>query len=63
MREDVRKKLGIPCLSVVPTTARDAFRSRTSGIDVADIEAYSGHRRGARRFSTEAGMPKVLLDH
>jgi len=60
-REDVRKKLGIPCLGAVPrTAARDAFvedlKNPTSGVS----EAYSAIV-AALRFSTEAGMPKVLL--
>jgi capsular exopolysaccharide synthesis family protein len=60
-REDVRKKLGIPCLGAVPkTAARDAFvedlKNPTSGVS----EAYSAIV-AALRFSTEAGMPRVLL--
>ena len=60
-REDVRKKLGIPCLGAVPrTAARDAFvedlKNPTSGVS----EAYSAIV-AALRFSTDAGMPKVLL--
>lgn len=60
-REDIRKKLSLPCLGTVPkTAARDSFvedlRNPTSMVS----EAYSAIV-AALRFSTEAGMPKVLL--
>ncbi len=60
-REDVRKKLGLPCLGAVPRTpARDSFvedlRNPTSVVS----EAYSAIV-AALRFSTEAGTPKVLV--
>jgi capsular exopolysaccharide synthesis family protein len=60
-REDVRKKLGIPCLGAVPkTAARDAFVEDLKNPGSAVSEAYSAIV-AALRFSTEAGMPKVLL--
>ena len=60
-REDVRKKLGIPCLGAVPkTAARDAFVEDLKNPSSAISEAYSAIV-AALRFSTEAGMPRVLL--
>jgi capsular exopolysaccharide synthesis family protein len=60
-REDVRKKLGIPCLGAVPkTAARDAFVEDLKNPTSAVSEAYSAIV-AALRFSTESGMPKVLL--
>jgi capsular exopolysaccharide synthesis family protein len=60
-RDDVRKKLGIPCLGAVPkTAARDAFVEDLKNPSSAISEAYSAIV-AALRFSTEAGMPKVLL--
>ena len=60
-REDVRKKLGIACLGAVPkTAARDAFVEDLKNPTSAVSEAYSAIV-AALRFSTEAGMPKVLL--
>jgi capsular exopolysaccharide synthesis family protein len=60
-REDVRKKLSIPCLGAVPkTAARDAFVEDLKNPSSALSEAYSAIV-AALRFSTEAGMPKVLL--
>jgi polysaccharide biosynthesis transport protein len=60
-REDVRKKLSIPCLGAVPkTAARDAFVEDLKNPTSAVSEAYSAIV-AALRFSTEAGMPKVLL--
>ena len=60
-REDVRTKLSLPCLGIVPrTAAKDTFvedlRNPTSIVS----EAYSAIV-AALRFSTEDGMPKVLL--
>jgi capsular exopolysaccharide synthesis family protein len=60
-REDVRRKLSLACLGSVPkTSARDTFvgdlRNPTSVVS----EAYSAIV-AALQFSTEAGMPKVLL--
>ena len=60
-RDDVRRKLSLSCLGVVPRTpARDSFvedlRNPTSTIS----EAYSAIV-AALRFSTDEGMPKVML--
>ena len=60
-REDVRRKLMLACLGAVPRTpGRDSFvddlRNPTSVIS----EAYSAIV-AALRFSTEEGMPRVLL--
>jgi capsular exopolysaccharide synthesis family protein len=59
-REDVRKKLALPCLGAVPHTPGKAFAdtARDPGSPVS--EAYSAVVT-ALRFSTEAGMPKVVL--
>jgi polysaccharide biosynthesis transport protein len=60
-REDVRKKLGLPCLGAVPkTAARDAFVEDLKNPTSAVSEAYSAIV-AALRFSTDAGMPKMLL--
>jgi polysaccharide biosynthesis transport protein len=60
-RDDVRRKLGLPCLGAVPkTAARDAFVEDLKNPTSAVSEAYSAIV-AALRFSTEAGMPKVLL--
>lgn len=60
-RDDVRRKLGIPCLGAIPkTAARDAFVEDLKNPTSAVSEAYSAIV-AALRFSTEAGMPKVLL--
>jgi succinoglycan biosynthesis transport protein ExoP len=60
-REDVRTKLGLPCLGVVPkTTAKDAFIEDLKNPGSHVSEAYSAIV-AALRFSTEDGMPKVLL--
>ena len=60
-REDVRTKLSLPCLGVVPKSAGkvpfvDSLKNPTSFVS----EAYSAMIAGLR-YSTEAGMPKVLL--
>jgi capsular exopolysaccharide synthesis family protein len=60
-REDVRRKLTLACLGVIPKTASragfvDEIRSPSSMVS----EAYSTVV-AALRFSTEVGMPKVLL--
>ena len=60
-REDVRKKLALPCLGSVPREPAKAslvedLKDPTSLIS----EAYSAVVT-ALRFSTESGMPKVLL--
>jgi capsular exopolysaccharide synthesis family protein len=60
-RDDVRRKLSLPCLGAVPkTAARDAFVDDLKNPTSAVSEAYSAIV-AALRFSTEAGMPKVLL--
>jgi capsular exopolysaccharide synthesis family protein len=60
-REDVRRKLALPCLGVVPRTLLkgtfvDDLKDPASFVS----EAYSAVV-AALRFSTEAGMPKLLL--
>ena len=60
-REDVRKKLSLPCLGAVPRTpAKDAFVDDLKNPTSVISEAYSAIV-AALRFSTESGMPKVLL--
>jgi len=60
-REDVRNKLRLPCLGAVPkTAARDAFIEDLKNPASVVSEAYSAIV-AALRFSTEAGMPKILL--
>ena len=59
-REDVRKKLDLPCIGIVPKMGAkenfiDDLKSPTSQIS----EAYSA-LIAALRYSTEDGMPKVL---
>jgi capsular exopolysaccharide synthesis family protein len=60
-REDIRNKLGIPCLGAVPkTSAKDAFIEDLKNPASIVSEAYSAVV-AALRFSTETGMPKTLL--
>ena len=60
-REDVRRKLGLPCLGAVPrTAARDSFVEDLKSPTSVVSEAYSAIV-AALRFSTEAGTPKVLV--
>jgi capsular exopolysaccharide synthesis family protein len=60
-REDVRNKLGLPCLGVVPKTqAKGTFIEDLKNPTSIVSEAYSAIV-AALRFSTETGMPKVLL--
>jgi capsular exopolysaccharide synthesis family protein len=60
-REDVRKKLALACLGAVPrTSAKDAFVEDLKIPTSIISEAYSAIV-AALRFSTDAGMPKVLL--
>jgi polysaccharide biosynthesis transport protein len=60
-REDVRSKLRLPCLGAVPkTAARDTFIEDLKNPASVVSEAYSAIV-AALRFSTEAGMPKILL--
>jgi succinoglycan biosynthesis transport protein ExoP len=60
-REDVRNKLGLACLGAVPkTSARDAFVEDLKNPASVVSEAYSAVV-AALRFSTESGMPKIVL--
>ncbi|NUQ17641.1 MAG: polysaccharide biosynthesis tyrosine autokinase [Sphingomonas sp.] len=60
-REDVRKKLALACLGAVPRTpAKNAFVDDLKNPTSIISEAYSAIVT-ALRFSTESGMPKVLL--
>lgn len=60
-REDVRNKLALACLGAVPKTgARDAFVEDLKNPASMVSEAYSTVV-AALRFSTDAGMPKLLL--
>ena len=60
-REDVRNKLRLACLGSVPkTSARDTFVEDLKNPASVVSEAYSAVV-AALRFSTEAGIPKVLL--
>src|SRR4029079_18413067 len=60
-REDIRKKLALACLGAVPkTSARDAFVEDLKNPTSIVSEAYSAIV-AALRFSTESGMPKVLV--
>ena len=60
-REDVRTKLGLPCLGAVPkTAAKDTFVEDLKNPGSLVSEAYSAIV-AALRFSTEDGMPKVML--
>jgi capsular exopolysaccharide synthesis family protein len=60
-REDVRTKLRLPCLGVVPkASAKDAFVEDLKNATSLVSEAYSA-MVAALRFSTEDGMPKLLL--
>jgi capsular exopolysaccharide synthesis family protein len=60
-REDVRKKLALPCLGTVPRIpAKDSFVEDLKNPTSIISEAYSAIV-AALRFSTEDGTPKVLL--
>jgi len=60
-REDVRNKLGLACVGAVPkTSAKDAFVEDLKNPASVVSEAYSAVV-AALRFSTESGMPKILL--
>ena len=60
-REDVRTKLRLPCLGAVPRTAqRDTFVEDLKNPTSMVSEAYSAIV-AALRYSTEEGMPKVLV--
>ena len=60
-RDDVRRKLALPCLGAVPKTpAKDSFVEDLKNPTSIISEAYSAIV-AALRFSTEDGTPKVLL--
>ncbi|HEX6741176.1 MAG TPA: polysaccharide biosynthesis tyrosine autokinase [Sphingomicrobium sp.] len=60
-RDDVRDKLGLACLGAIPkTSAKEAFVEDLKNPASVVSEAYSAVA-AALRFSTESGMPKVLL--
>ncbi|HEX6073038.1 MAG TPA: polysaccharide biosynthesis tyrosine autokinase [Sphingomicrobium sp.] len=60
-REDVRTKLRLPCLGVVPkTSAKDSFVEDLKNPASMVSEAYSA-MVAALCFSTDDGMPKVLV--
>ena len=60
-REDVRSKLRLPCLGAVPrTVAKDTFVDDLKNPGSMVSEAYSAIV-AALRYSTEDGMPRVLL--
>jgi capsular exopolysaccharide synthesis family protein len=60
-REDVRKKLKLPCLGLVPRTpAKELFVDELKSPTSIISEAYSAIVAGLR-FSTETGMPKVFV--
>ena len=60
-REDIRRKLSLACLGTVPKTpGKDSFVEDLKNPTSMISEAYSAIV-AALRFSTEEGMPKVLL--
>jgi len=60
-RDDVRKKLGIPCLGSIPKrSGKDFLLQDLSDPGSAVSEAYSTVA-ASLQFSTESGVPKVLL--
>jgi capsular exopolysaccharide synthesis family protein len=60
-RQDVRKKLALPCLGVIPRTpAKETFLDDLKDPTTVISEAYSSVV-AALRFSTESGMPKVIV--
>jgi capsular exopolysaccharide synthesis family protein len=60
-REDVRTKLGLPCLGVVPrTAAKDTFVDDLKNPTSVVSEAYSAIV-AALRFSTDTGMPRTVV--
>jgi capsular exopolysaccharide synthesis family protein len=60
-REDVRKKLGIACLGSIPKrSGKDFLLQDLSDPGSAVSEAYSTVA-ASLQFSTESGVPKVLL--
>ena len=60
-RDDVRTKLGLACLGVVPRKiGRESLMNDLDAPDSPITEAYSAIL-AALRFSAETGAPKVLL--
>jgi capsular exopolysaccharide synthesis family protein len=59
-REDVRNKLGLACLGVVPKSGKSGVVEDLKEPTSAVSEAYSAVLAGLR-FSTEHGAPKALL--
>ncbi len=60
-REDVRKKLDLACVGIVPKSgARESFLEELKSPTSLVSEAYSA-MIAALRYSTEDGMPKALL--
>lgn len=60
-RDDVRKKLSLACLGTIPkTSARDSFVEDLKNPTSVVSEAYSAVV-AALRFSTDEGMPRVLV--
>ena len=59
-REDVRSKLGLACLGMVPTTGKASFVEELRNPASVVSEAYSAVV-AALRFSTDAGMPKLAF--
>jgi capsular exopolysaccharide synthesis family protein len=60
-RDDVRKKLGLACLGVIPKrSGRDTFIDDLQEPTSPTSEAYSTVVTSLR-FSTEQGVPKVLM--
>jgi capsular exopolysaccharide synthesis family protein len=60
-RDDVRRKLALACLGIVPKTpGRDSFVDDLKNPTSVISEAYSAIV-AALRFSTDEGTPKVLL--
>jgi polysaccharide biosynthesis transport protein len=60
-REDVRKKLALPCLGTVPRIpAKDSFVEDLKNPTSMISEAYSTIV-AALRFSTDEGMPRIVL--
>ena len=60
-REDVRKKLDLACVGIVPQSgAKESFLDELKSPTSSVSEAYSA-MIAALRYSTEDGMPKALL--
>ena len=59
-REDIRSKLNLACLGMVPTTGKGSFVEELKNPASVVSEAYSAVV-AALRFSTDTGMPRVLF--